>query len=79
MSTSHVSTDSAESFRIDHDLNVSSATVQGTIHTTFDLMRYTFGAPKALAPGVQIGKSAIEWRMCAKVEGTWMALAVVRL
>jgi hypothetical protein len=46
MTRSHVSTDQAESFRLDHDVNIKAATPQGNIRTTYDLMRYTFGEPK---------------------------------
>lgn len=39
LAISHVSSSQAESFRIDHDVNIKAATPHGRVRATYDLMR----------------------------------------
>jgi hypothetical protein len=71
----HVDSSSADEFRIDHDIAMKQARVQGNVSTTFELMRFTLGPPKP-QPAHQVGWMAVEWRMLGKMDGRWTGLSI---
>jgi len=64
----------SSSVRIDHDIAMKQARVQGNVSTTFELMRHTLGPPKPQPASV--GWMAVEWRMLGKMDGRWMGLSI---